>query len=101
MSSSLDPIKNQLIAALPQTELQLAARAGICRDGMDANGAEKLRWQISIADLMKLLELDPSLSNLTQLAREPDVPGRQRRVHRDECLALWRHSSPVPSDSER
>jgi hypothetical protein len=37
---------------------------------MDAQGSERLRWQTSIVDLMKLLGLDPSLSNLDQLAHE-------------------------------
>jgi Domain of unknown function (DUF3597) len=37
---------------------------------MDAQGSERLRWQTSIVDLMKLLELDPSLSNLAQLGHE-------------------------------
>jgi hypothetical protein len=42
---------------------------------MDANGAEKLHWQTSITDFRRLLELDPSLSNPKQLARELEYQG--------------------------
>jgi hypothetical protein len=36
---------------------------------MAANNSQKLYWQTSIVDLMKLLGIDPSLSNLQQLAQ--------------------------------
>ena len=43
--------------------------------GLAAKNAQKLNWQTSIVDLMKLLGLDPSLQNRTTLAKELGYSG--------------------------
>ena len=44
-------------------------------NGMAAKKPEKLNWQSSIVDLMKLVDLDPSLSNRKELAGELGYKG--------------------------
>jgi hypothetical protein len=44
-------------------------------NGMAAKKPEKLNWRSSIVDLMKLVDLDPSLSNRKQLAGELGYTG--------------------------
>ena len=51
--------------------------------------SEKLNWQQSIVDLMKLLKLDSSLTARKQLAQELGYKGA-RRLGRDEYLAAQR-----------
>jgi hypothetical protein len=43
--------------------------------GLAAKNAQKLNWQTSIVDLMKLLGLDSSLQNRTALAKELGYSG--------------------------
>jgi hypothetical protein len=42
---------------------------------LSAKSAQKLNWQTSIVDLMKLVGLDPSLANRKQLAQELGYKG--------------------------
>ncbi len=42
---------------------------------LNAKSAQKLNWQTSIVDLMKLVGLDPSLANRKQLAQELGYTG--------------------------
>ncbi len=42
---------------------------------MSLNSTQKLNWRESIVDLMKLLDLDSSLTNRTALAKELNYPG--------------------------
>jgi hypothetical protein len=42
---------------------------------MSGKNAQKLNWQTSIVDLMKLVGLDPSLANRKQLAQELGYTG--------------------------
>jgi hypothetical protein len=42
---------------------------------LNAKSAQKLNWQTSIVDLMKLVGLDPSLANRKQLAHELGYTG--------------------------
>ena len=42
---------------------------------LNAKSAQKLNWQTSIVDLMKLVGLDPSLANRKQLAQELGYKG--------------------------
>jgi len=44
-------------------------------NGLAAKNPQKLNWQQSIVDLMKLLGLDPSLQNRTALAKELGYTG--------------------------
>jgi hypothetical protein len=49
-----------------------------------------LYWQTSIVDLMKLLGIDPSLSNLQQLAQELDYKGD---TSDSTTLNVWLHGA--------
>lgn len=44
-------------------------------DRMEAKGNPQLNWRTSVADLMRLLDLDPSLENRRELARELGYTG--------------------------
>ncbi len=52
-----------------------------------AANKEKLDWRHSIVDLMKLLNLDSSLTARKALADEASLQRRQERFGRHECLA--------------
>ena len=56
--------------------------------GMAARKPEKLNWQSSIVDLMKLVDLDPSLENRKALATEL---GYQGDAKDSATLNVWLH----------
>jgi Domain of unknown function (DUF3597) len=55
---------------------------------LDASGSEKMHWQSSIVGLMNVLGLDPSSSNLTQLAQELEYQGDSTNA---TALNGWLH----------
>jgi hypothetical protein len=57
-------------------------------NGMAAKKPEKLNWQSSIVDLMKLVDLDPSLSNRKQLAGELGYTGDTQDSAK---MNIWLH----------
>jgi Domain of unknown function (DUF3597) len=70
---------------------------------MAARKPEKLNWQSSIVDLMKLVDLDPSLENRKTLASELGYPGDTRDsaamniwLHRQVMLQLEAAGGKVP-----
>jgi hypothetical protein len=56
--------------------------------GMAAKKTEKLNWQSSIVDLMKLVDLDPSLENRKALAGELGYTGDTRD---SASMNIWLH----------
>jgi 3-oxoacyl-ACP reductase-like protein len=56
-------------SALPSSQQPVVDVEAIL-NGLAAKNAQKLNWQSSIVDLMKLLGLDSSLQNRTTLAKE-------------------------------
>jgi hypothetical protein len=56
--------------------------------GMAARKGEKLNWQSSIVDLMKLVDLDPSLENRKTLAGELGYTGD---THDSASMNIWLH----------
>ena len=56
-------------AAVPSSQLPAVDVEAILK-GLAAKNPQKLNWQTSIVDLMKLLGLDSSLQNRTTLAKE-------------------------------
>jgi len=56
--------------------------------GMAAKRPEKLNWQSSIVDLMKLVDLDPSLSNRKTLAGELGYAGDTQDSAK---MNIWLH----------
>lgn len=62
-------------AAAPAAEAAPVARAAITEVDVvqrlnNIPGSDKLNWQISIVDLMKLVQIDPSYANRKELAQE-------------------------------
>jgi Domain of unknown function (DUF3597) len=57
-------------------------------NGMAAKKPEKLNWQSSIVDLMKLVDLDPSLSNRKALAGELGYSGDTQDSAK---MNIWLH----------
>jgi hypothetical protein len=49
---------------------------------------QKLNWKTSIADLMRLLDLDPSLDNRKELAQELGYKGEQNG---SADMNIWLH----------
>ncbi len=67
-------------------------------------GADKLNWQTSIVDLMKLLNLDPSYENRKELAGEVGITGYSGSaedniaLHRAVMRKLGEAGGIVPDD---
>jgi Domain of unknown function (DUF3597) len=57
-------------------------------DDMAARNSEKLDWKKSIVDLMKLVDMDSSLSTRKQLATELHYPGDQND---SATINVWLH----------
>ena len=57
-------------------------------DGLAAENKEKLNWKTSIVDLMKLLDLDSSLSDRKSLAEELNYSGD---MNDSASMNIWLH----------
>jgi hypothetical protein len=57
-------------------------------NGLAAKNPQKLNWQTSIVDLMKLLNLDSSLQNRQQLAKELGYGGNMAD---SAAMNIWLH----------
>jgi hypothetical protein len=71
--------------------------------GLAGQNKEKLDWRTSIVDLMKLLDLDSSLSARTQLAKELNYSGDTNDsakmnvwLHRQVMIKLAENGGKVP-----
>jgi hypothetical protein len=74
-------------------------------DGLAAKNPEKLDWRKSIVDLMKLVEMDSSLSARKQLATELHYSGDQNDsaamnvwLHKEVIIKLAENGGKVPQD---
>lgn len=56
-----------------------------------ANNPEKLNWQVSIVDLMKLLGMDSSLAHRKELATELGCPADL--MHDSASMNIWLHKT--------
>ena len=75
-------------AATPEAEPERAAISEvdvIARVG-NIPGADKLNWQTSIVDLMKLLNLDASYANRKELAGEVGIEGYEGSAENNIAL---------------
>jgi hypothetical protein len=61
---------------------------GALLDGLTAKAAEKLNWKVSIVDLMKLLDIDSSLTARKELAKELHYDGD---THDSAKMNVWLH----------
>ena len=73
-------------------------------NGMAQKSGQKLNWQSSIVDLMKLVGLDPSLQNRKQLAQELGYTGDMNDsasmniwLHRQVMIQLEKSGGVVPA----
>ncbi len=57
---------------------------------LSAKSSQKLNWQTSIVDLMKLVGLDPSLANRKQLAQELGYTGD---TNDSASMNIWLHKT--------
>jgi hypothetical protein len=97
--------------ASPPTAPSSASPAGQALDieavvgGMAANKKEKLDWRRSIVDLMKVLDLDSSLTARKQLAQELGYKGELNGsaemniwLHKEVMKKLAENGGKVPAD---
>jgi hypothetical protein len=93
--------------AAPTASLQDVDVAGIL-DGLAAKSSQKLDWQHSIVDLMKLLGLDSSLEARKGLAQELHYDGSTADsaamniwLHRQVMQKLAQNGGKVPEELRR
>ena len=95
-------------SAMPQLNPAAAQPANVDVDAVLADLAskkgEKLNYQTSIVDLMKLLDLDPSLANRKELATELGYTGEKDGsaemniwLHKAVMKQLATHGGKVPA----
>ncbi len=60
-------------------------------EGLAAKHAEKLNWKVSIVDLLKLLDLDSSLSARKELATELGCPAE--KMGDSAQMNMWLHKT--------
>ncbi|CAG8869217.1 hypothetical protein PS627_03371 [Pseudomonas fluorescens] len=66
-------------------------------DGLAAQSAEKLNWKTSIVDLMKLLNIDSSLANRKELAKELNYTGS---TEDSAAMNIWLHKAVLTKLSQ-
>ena len=73
--------------------------------GLEKNQTQKLNWRTSIVDLMKLLDLDSSLENRKELAKELGYTGDTKDsatmniwLHKRVMSELAANGGKVPAD---
>ncbi|HYI47931.1 MAG TPA: DUF3597 domain-containing protein [Allosphingosinicella sp.] len=109
----IETITAQVLGAARQAETagaQAAAPAqpidvqAVLTEKQRAKGGPALNWKTSIADLMRLLDLDPSLDNRKQLATELGYTGAKDGsaemniwLHRKVMEALAANGGRVPA----
>ncbi len=87
-------------AATPATSAATSAASappavvdiGAVLTAMEAKSGQKLNWQTSIVDLMKLVGLDSSLQNRKQLATELGYKGDQND---SASMNIWLHQQVI------
>ncbi len=76
--------------ASPQTTAATMSETDVeaVLDGMAATQSQKLNWQTSIVDLMKLLDIDSSLQSRKELAQELKYAGD---MSDSASMNIWLH----------
>ena len=91
-ASNQTPAQTQASAARPTATASAAPSPQVDIEavltGMAARKSEKLNWQSSIVDLMKLVDLNPSLENRKTLAGELGYNGDTQDSAR---MNIWLH----------
>jgi hypothetical protein len=89
-ASSAAPAVSALTQPAPQATAAPPAPVDVeaILNGLAAKNTQKLNWQSSIVDLMKLLGLDSSLQNRTTLAKELGYTGNTAD---SAAMNIWLH----------
>lgn len=66
-------------------------------DGLATQHAEKLNWKSSIVDLLKLLDIDSSLNNRKELAKELNYTGS---TEDSAAMNIWLHKAVMTKLSQ-
>jgi hypothetical protein len=83
----------------PGTTAQAAQTVDVAAvlDGLAAKRSEPLNWKTSIVDLMKLLDLDSSLQNRKELAKELNYSGS---TDDSAAMNVWLHKEVLKKFAE-
>ncbi|SEO51881.1 DUF3597 domain-containing protein [Pseudomonas sp. Snoq117.2] len=73
--------------ATPMSQVDVAAKL----DGLAAQKGEQLNWKTSIVDLLKLLDLDSSLTARQELAKELNCPAD--KLNDSAQMNMWLHKA--------
>jgi 3-oxoacyl-ACP reductase-like protein len=79
-------------AAAPSAAAPQSVDVGAVLTAMETKSGQKLNWQSSIVDLMKLVGLDSSLQNRKQLATELGYKGDQND---SATMNIWLHKQVI------
>ena len=83
--------------AAPTTAPAAAVDVTAIMDGLAAQSSEKLDWRRSIVDLMKLLNLDSSLTARKELAQELSYTGD---MNDSASMNIWLHKQVMTKLAE-
>lgn len=87
------PTKGSELRVSPATPVDVEA----VLNGLAAKNSDKLEWRKSIVDLMKLLDMDSSLSSRKELATELKYTGDQGD---SATMNIWLHKQVLKKLSE-
>jgi hypothetical protein len=100
-SATAAPATTPTATTLPEQTVDVTA----ILDGLAAKNAEKLDWKKSIVDLLKLVNMDSSLSARKQLATELHYPGDESDsatmnvwLHKQVLRELAEHGGKIPRE---
>jgi hypothetical protein len=100
-ASGTSPTPAPAATQAPITAVDVGAKL----DALAAASTEPLNWKSSIVDLLKLLNIDSSLSNRKELAKELSYPGSPEDsaamnvwLHKAVLTKLSQNGGQVPAD---
>ncbi len=95
----------EAVSTAPATSPSPTVDVEVILNDMASKNSEKLDWKKSIVDLMKLLDLDSSLSSRKELATELDYTGDKDDsatmnvwLHKQVLKRLSENGGKVPAD---
>ncbi|MNN16214.1 hypothetical protein D3C81_1293470 [compost metagenome] len=91
-ASEATPVGTPATTTAPPPPTAIAVVDVVARlEGLAAKHAEKLNWKVSIVDLLKLLDLDSSLSARKELATELGCPAE--KMGDSAQMNMWLHKT--------
>lgn len=78
------------VSTVPATQALEPVDVGAKLDALAAQHAEQLNWKSSIVDLLKLLNIDSSLGNRKELAKELNYTGS---TEDSAAMNIWLHKA--------